>query len=84
VFVRHDREDLSRFASGSVDFLSCLLVLQHLPSRYAIEGYLREFVRLLSPAASRWCSYPCACRLWTTIRTCRCACAVSGCFERSA
>jgi SAM-dependent methyltransferase len=49
VFVRHDREDLSRFASGSVDFLSCLLVLQHLPSRDAIGRYLREFVRVLSP-----------------------------------
>ncbi len=48
VFVRHDREDLSRFASGSVDLLSCLLVLQHLPSRDVIEGYLREFVRVLS------------------------------------
>ena len=48
-FVRHDREDLSRFASGSLDFLSCLLVLEHLPSRDAIEGYLREFVRVLSP-----------------------------------
>jgi SAM-dependent methyltransferase len=47
-FVRHDREDLSRFESGSVDFLSCLLVLQHLPSRDAIECYLREFVRVLS------------------------------------
>ncbi len=49
VFVQHDREDLSRYASGSVDFLSCLLVLQHLPSRAAIERYLREFVRVLSP-----------------------------------
>jgi SAM-dependent methyltransferase len=49
VFVRHDREDLSRYESGSVDFLSCLLVLQHLPSRDAIERYLREFVRVLSP-----------------------------------
>jgi SAM-dependent methyltransferase len=49
VFVRHDREDLSRYASGSVDFLSCLLVLQHLPSRDAIEAYLGEFVRVLSP-----------------------------------
>ena len=48
-FVLHDREDLSRYASGSVDFISCLLVLQHLPSREAIEGYLREFVRVLSP-----------------------------------
>ena len=49
VFIRHDREDLSRHASASVDFLSCLLVLQHLPSRDAIERYLREFVRVLSP-----------------------------------
>jgi SAM-dependent methyltransferase len=49
VFVLHDREDLSQYASGSVDFLSCLLVLQHLPSRNAIEAYLREFVRVLSP-----------------------------------
>jgi SAM-dependent methyltransferase len=48
VFVRHDRDDLSRYASGSVDFLSCLLVLQHLPSRDAIERYLHEFVRVLS------------------------------------
>lgn len=52
MFVRHDREDLSRFASESVDFLSCLLVLQHLPSRDAIETYLREFVRVLSPAGA--------------------------------
>jgi SAM-dependent methyltransferase len=49
VFVLHDREDLSRYAAGSVDFLSCLLVLQHLPSRDGIERYLREFVRVLSP-----------------------------------
>jgi hypothetical protein len=32
-----------------VDFLSCLLVLKHLPSRDATEGYPREFVRVLSP-----------------------------------
>jgi len=47
-FVLHDRDDLRRFESGTVDFVSCLLVLQHLPSRDAIEGYLREFVRVLS------------------------------------
>jgi SAM-dependent methyltransferase len=49
VFLLHEREDLSRYVSGSVDFLSCLLVLQHLPSRDAIAGCLREFVRVLSP-----------------------------------
>jgi SAM-dependent methyltransferase len=48
-FVLHDREDLSPYASGAIDFLACLLVLQHLPSREAIEVYLREFVRVLSP-----------------------------------
>jgi SAM-dependent methyltransferase len=48
-FVLHQREDLSEYATGSVDFLSCLLVLQHLPSRAAIDTYLREFVRVLSP-----------------------------------
>jgi SAM-dependent methyltransferase len=45
----HDRDDLSQFASRSIDFLACVLVLQHLPSREAIERYLREFVRVLSP-----------------------------------
>ena len=49
VFVLHDRQDLSRYASGSVDFLLSLLVLQHLPSREAIEVYLGEFLRVLSP-----------------------------------
>ena len=49
VFLLHDRKNLSRYASGSVDFISCLLVLQHLASRDEIAGYLREFVRVLSP-----------------------------------
>jgi ubiquinone/menaquinone biosynthesis C-methylase UbiE len=48
-FVLHDHDDLSRVASGSVDFVLCLLVLQHLPARAAIEVYLREFVRVLAP-----------------------------------
>jgi SAM-dependent methyltransferase len=48
-YLLHDRDDLSQFSDGAVDFLSCLLVLQHLPSRDLIETYLREFVRVLSP-----------------------------------
>lgn len=47
-FVVHDRPDLSHHASGSVDFVLSLLVLQHLPSTAAIAGYLGEFVRVLS------------------------------------
>jgi SAM-dependent methyltransferase len=85
MFLRHDREDLSRFASGSVDFLSCLLVLQHLPSRDAIEGYLCEFVRVLSPGGVAVVQLPVyvppdpvlAC-------TCRGALAASGCSDLSA
>jgi SAM-dependent methyltransferase len=52
VFVLHDRDDLSGYETGSIDFLSCLLVLQHLPSREAIETYLREFVRVLAPGGA--------------------------------
>ena len=48
-FVRQEGDDLGRFATGTVDLLTCFLVLQHLPSRAAIEGYLREFVRVLAP-----------------------------------
>jgi SAM-dependent methyltransferase len=51
-FVLHDRDDLSGYETGSIDFLSCLLVLQHLPSREAIETYLREFVRVLAPGGA--------------------------------
>jgi SAM-dependent methyltransferase len=48
-FVVQDADDLRRFADGSIDFVCCLLVLQHIPSRVAIETYLREFVRVLRP-----------------------------------
>jgi SAM-dependent methyltransferase len=40
-------DDLRDWAG--VDFLVSLLVLQHLPSREAVERYLREFVRVLAP-----------------------------------
>ena len=48
-YVLHDREDLSRYESGSLDLVLSFLVLQHRPEREAIERYLREFVRVLSP-----------------------------------
>jgi ubiquinone/menaquinone biosynthesis C-methylase UbiE len=51
-FVVHDGHDLRRFETGTVDFVSCLLVLQHLPTRAAIEAYLEEFVRVLSPGGA--------------------------------
>jgi SAM-dependent methyltransferase len=48
-FVVHDGDNLHEFATGDVDFLCSMLVLQHLPSVAAIEQYLREFVRVLAP-----------------------------------
>jgi SAM-dependent methyltransferase len=48
-FRLHRHEDLGAFADQSVDLVVCLLVLQHLGDRAAIERYLAEFVRILSP-----------------------------------
>jgi SAM-dependent methyltransferase len=49
VFRLHRGQDLVEVPSASVDFLLCMLVLQHLPSRDAVERYIGEFVRVLSP-----------------------------------
>ena len=48
-FLVHEPDGLARRPAGSVDVLTCLLVLQHLPSRSAIADCLRQFVRLLAP-----------------------------------
>lgn len=47
-FILNERDDLSRVASGSVDFVYSNLVLQHIERPYA-ERYISEFVRVLSP-----------------------------------
>jgi ubiquinone/menaquinone biosynthesis C-methylase UbiE len=48
-FRLHRHDDLRAFANQSVDMVVCLLVLQHLGDRAAIERYLAEFVRVLAP-----------------------------------
>ncbi len=48
-FLVHEPGDLADHEPAPVDFLLCLLVLQHLPAREDIAGYLRAFVRLLAP-----------------------------------
>jgi ubiquinone/menaquinone biosynthesis C-methylase UbiE len=48
-FVVNDATDLRRFRSESFDLVYCMLVLQHVPDREAIEGYVREFCRVLRP-----------------------------------
>jgi SAM-dependent methyltransferase len=47
-FVLNEASDLSAFDSGAFDLVYSDLVLQHLPARL-IDGYLREFVRVLAP-----------------------------------
>lgn len=47
-YVLNQREDLSQFPDASFDFITCSIVLQHMPPRFAL-GYLREFSRLLTP-----------------------------------
>jgi SAM-dependent methyltransferase len=48
-FVVNDRPDLSRFEDGEFDAVVSFIVLQHLPDRDLIRGYLAEFARVLSP-----------------------------------
>jgi ubiquinone/menaquinone biosynthesis C-methylase UbiE len=48
-FLLHRHDDLRAFADQNIDLVVCLLVLQHLGDRAAIERYLAEFVRVLSP-----------------------------------
>jgi SAM-dependent methyltransferase len=47
-FVLNESQDLSQFEDDSFDLVYSELVLQHLPIS-AIDGYLREFVRVLRP-----------------------------------
>ncbi|HEY4988547.1 MAG TPA: class I SAM-dependent methyltransferase [Opitutaceae bacterium] len=47
-FVQNARPDLGLFPDGSFDFVYSRITLQHIAPRYS-RGYLREFVRVLSP-----------------------------------
>jgi SAM-dependent methyltransferase len=48
-FVVNDSADLRRFPDTSFDLVYSSLVLQHLPRRRLVAGYLAEFIRLISP-----------------------------------
>jgi SAM-dependent methyltransferase len=49
---------LEPVADGSADVLVCYLVLQHLPDRRLVAGYLREFARVLAPAGRAFVQLP--------------------------
>jgi SAM-dependent methyltransferase len=48
-FELNARSDLTAFEDDSFDFVYSSLVLQHLPQRELIKGYLGEFLRVLRP-----------------------------------
>jgi SAM-dependent methyltransferase len=48
-FLVNETADLRRFPDRTFDLVYSTLVLQHLPGRRAIAGYVSEFVRLLTP-----------------------------------
>jgi ubiquinone/menaquinone biosynthesis C-methylase UbiE len=48
-FVHNERTDLGIFADQSFDLVFSYVVLQHLPGTAQVDGYLREFVRVLRP-----------------------------------
>lgn len=47
-YVVNTESDLSLFESGDFDFVLCWIVLQHMPSEFAL-GYIGEFLRVLRP-----------------------------------
>jgi SAM-dependent methyltransferase len=50
IFVVNDAADLGRFGDSSFDLVYSTLVLQHLPGRRLLAGYVAEFVRVLAPS----------------------------------
>jgi len=48
-FVVNDRPDLSLFEADSFDLAYSSLVLQHMPGRPVVEGYVRELLRVTAP-----------------------------------
>jgi SAM-dependent methyltransferase len=51
-------ERLDTLEDARADVLICYLVLQHLPSRRHVLGYLREFARVLAPAGEAFVQLP--------------------------
>lgn len=48
-FAHNDRPDLSLYGDGEFDHVTTDIVLQHIPQRPVIIGYLKEFLRVTAP-----------------------------------
>jgi ubiquinone/menaquinone biosynthesis C-methylase UbiE len=67
-------ERLDGVADASADVAVCYLVLQHLPSRRLVRGYVRELARVLRPGGEAFVQLPVLAgglvpRLWRALRT---------------
>jgi ubiquinone/menaquinone biosynthesis C-methylase UbiE len=86
VFVETGGTDLAPLASDSADWIVCYLVLQHLPRRRVLAGYVAEFARILRPGGEAFVQLPVlnrglAARLWQLVRSI--GVPVSAAFARS-
>jgi SAM-dependent methyltransferase len=57
-FVAVPGERLDGVDDAIADTLICYLVLQHLPARAVVEGYLAEFARILAPGGEAYVQIP--------------------------
>jgi SAM-dependent methyltransferase len=70
-FVAVSGERLDGVEDGIADTLVCYLVLQHLPAREVVEGYVREFARALAPDGEAYVQVPVlgrGGRVWRALR----------------
>jgi len=70
-FVTVSGERLDGVGDAVADTLVCYLVLQHLPAREVVDGYFREFARVLAPDGDAYVQIPVlgsAGRLWRAVR----------------
>ena len=70
-FVAVSGERLDGVEDAIADTLVCYLVLQHLPVREVVDGYFREFARVLAPDGDAYIQIPVlgsTGRLWRAVR----------------
>ena len=70
-FVTVSGERLDGVGDAVADTLVCYLVLQHLPAREVVDGYFREFARVLAADGDAYVQIPVlgsAGRLWRAVR----------------
>lgn len=63
----NDRDELSLFGDGNIDFVLTLICLQHMEPRYS-RKYLAEFARILAPGGVLYFQLPAAMTLRTSAR----------------